>query len=89
MNCSECKNKKVEESLAAEMVKDIAKNAKRWFIVALVELGIIFGSVITFVLYLNQYDFTSETVAVDSGTGGNANYQTGSGVINNGESDSN
>lgn len=36
-----------------------------------------------------QYDYvtTSEVVTLDSADGGNANYQTGGGTINNGQSE--
>lgn len=54
-----------------------------------------FSTILGFVIYLNQYDFTSETVTtqnetitVDSGDGGTANYIGNNGDITYGENNS-
>jgi len=96
MNICKCGNKVREEtqnsenqSFAMMMLNEASRNAKRWFAAAMTILVMWLATIGLFVWYLNQYNFESETVVVDSNDGGNANYQTGDGVINNGESDSN
>ena len=42
-----------EETLATEMLKELKINAKRWFIIAIIELIIILSGATMFVLYLN------------------------------------
>ena len=41
------------ETLAMEMLKELKSNAKRWFIVAIVELIIILGITGMFIWYIN------------------------------------
>ena len=45
--------KELNVTLATELIREIKASAKRWFIIALVELFIIIGIVVTFVWYLN------------------------------------
>ena len=78
-----------EQSFAMMMFQEARRNGRRWFIVAITVLVMWLITIGAFLVYLNQYCFESEAVVVDSKDGGNANYQTGSGVINNGKSDSN
>lgn len=87
MGCKECKSNE-NESFAMQMLQESTKNAKRWFIIAITILIMWLATIGAFLVYLNQYCFESETVMVDGTDGGNANYQTGDGVINNGKSDS-
>ena len=58
------------ESLATELIRELRAQSRRWFITALVELGIIIAIVFAFIWYL--------TLPVDEitieGDGGNANY---------------
>ena len=42
-----------EETLATEMLKELKSNAKRWFIISMVELFIILSGIALFVWYLN------------------------------------
>lgn len=78
-----------EKSFAMMMLQEQTKNSKRWFAMAMTILIMWLATIGAFLIYLNQYEFEGEAVVVDSSDGGNANYQTGDGVINNGKSDSN
>lgn len=78
-----------DQSFAMMMLQESTQNAKRWFAIAMTILVMWLVTIGAFLVYLNQYCFEGEAVIVDSADGGNANYQTGDGVINNGKSDSN
>lgn len=58
----------MNESLAMELVKENAKHARKWFVVAMVELGIIVA-----IIYLFMTSDISYTTLTTDG-GGNANY---------------
>lgn len=49
----------MENSLAYEMLQEIKKSSKRWFIIAIIELIIIIGMVISFFIYESQYNYES------------------------------
>ena len=53
-----------KETLAMEMLRELKANAKRWFIIALVELVLLVGSNIGWLIYESQY----ETVETDEAT---------------------
>lgn len=58
-----------EKSLAMEMLEELKRSNKRWFIIAVVELLIIVSMIIGFLIYESQYDksYTDETIqTVDS-----------------------
>lgn len=78
-----------DESFALTLLREYSKTAHKWFIVSMVILCMWLATIGGFLWFLNQYNFESESIIVDSKDGGNANYQTGDGVINNGKSDSN
>lgn len=59
------------ESLATELIRELRAQSKRWFITALVELGIIIAIVFAFIWYLT---LPIDEITIDSGEGGNANY---------------
>lgn len=46
-----------EKSLAFEMLQEIKRSNKRWFIIAIVELIIIIGMIIGFLVYESQYEY--------------------------------
>lgn len=49
-----------EHSIAFEMLQEIKKSNKRWFIIALVELAIIVSMIVGYFVYQNQYEYTDE-----------------------------
>lgn len=49
-----------EKSLAMEMLEELKRSNKRWFIISIVELLIIVSMVIGFLIYESQYDYTDE-----------------------------
>ena len=48
-----------EHSLAYEMLQEIKKSNKRWFIIAIIELVIIVAMVVSFFIYESQYSYES------------------------------
>lgn len=53
--------KEEEHSLAFEMLTEIKKSNKRWFIIAIVGLLIIVSMIIGFFIYESQYEYAEET----------------------------
>lgn len=72
--------------LATELMHELKLNAKRWFIIAIVELVIILSMAAGFVWYLS---LPIDEVVIES-KDGNANYVGNdlTGVINNGKNNS-
>lgn len=72
--------------LATELMHELKLNAKRWFIIAIVELVIILSMAAGFVWYLS---LPIDEVVIES-EDGNANYVGNdlTGVINNGKNNS-
>lgn len=72
--------------LATELMHELKLNAKRWFIIAIVELVIILSMAAGFVWYLS---LPINEVVIES-EDGNANYVGNdlTGVINNGKNNS-
>lgn len=58
------------QPLATELIRELKANNKRWFIVALVELGLIIAIVFGFIWYLT---LPVDEISIE-GDGGNANY---------------
>ena len=81
--CTECNTHSEEWSLS----KELAKSNKRMFITLIVVIALWFSTIAGFVWYLNQYDFTSKSVTVDSEQG-DANYIGNDGDIYNGTNNS-
>ena len=50
------------KSLAYELVQDCKRRGKRDFITIIVLISLLFLSNIAWILYINQYDFTTETI---------------------------
>lgn len=65
-----------EENFALQLLKDYSKQAHRWFIIALVILGMWLATIGGFIWYLNQYDFSGTEIIVeqDATDGGDTNY---------------
>jgi len=73
-------------SLAYELLVEVKASARRWFIIALIELGIILSMVGGIIWYLSLPVEEYETTDIDA-VSGNANYigNDMNGDINNGE----
>lgn len=68
-----------EKSLATEMLHELKAQSKRWFIIAIVELVLLVGSNVAWLVYQSQYeDVTTTTDEVqtmeDIDNSNNSNY---------------
>lgn len=54
-----------EESLAMSLLKDYKKNNKRMFALLVIILILWFATIGSFVWYINQFDFVTETTTLD------------------------
>lgn len=65
-----------KESLALEILKEVKANCKRWFIIAIVELVLLVGSNIGWLIFESQYETTTtdEQVMEDIDNSTNSNY---------------
>ena len=63
-------------SLALEMLRELKSNAKRWFIIAIIELVLLVGSNIGWLIFESQYETTTtdEQVMEDIDNSTNSNY---------------
>ncbi len=52
-----------EHSIAFEMLQEIKKSNKRWFIIALVELAIIVSMVVGYFVYESQFEIDAQSNA--------------------------
>jgi hypothetical protein len=75
-----------ENSFAMEMLKELSQQNKRLGIIIIIIASLWFSSIVGFGLYLNQYDYTTETYTADSEDYGTAIINEG-GEINIGEGD--
>lgn len=50
-----------DESLVMELLRDSSKRNKRTFAVLLVVIFLWFATIVSFVWYINQFDFVTET----------------------------
>lgn len=82
-----------KDTLALEMLKELKVNARRWFIIAVVELILLIGSNVGWWIYESSFETVSgiETTTVDAGTDGIATYleNSESGDISYGEDSKN
>ena len=87
-HCNHCGTaNKEEDSFAMTLVKEYSKTSRRWFVACMVILAMWLVTIAGFLIYLNQYDFSSYTIEQD-GEGIN-NYIGEDGIINNGAEDNN
>lgn len=68
-----------EKTLALEILKEVKANCKRWFIIAIIELVLLVGSNVAWLVYQSQYeDVTTTTDEVqtmeDIDNSANSNY---------------
>lgn len=70
-----------KDSFALEMLKEMKSQSKRWFIIAMVELVLLVGSNIGWLIYESQYETLTEeqTITQEQIDTENSNM---SGVIN-------
>ena len=78
---------KETQTLATELLHELKASAKRWFIIAVIELIVILSMAGGFIWYLSL-PIDEEVVTVESDDNGNANYVGNDvrGAIYNGES---
>ena len=65
-----------ERSLATEMLHEMKMQSKRWFIIAVIELILLVGSNICWLIYESQFEevTTEEQVIEDIDNSSNSNY---------------
>lgn len=65
-----------KENLAMEMLRELKQNSRRWFIIAIIELVLLVGSNIGWLIYESQYETTTtdEQVMEDIDNSTNSNY---------------
>ena len=77
-----------EQTLALELLKEVKKSAKRWFVVSIILLITLVGTNVAWLIYESSFDtvYEGETTTVDGGNGV-ATYleNSNSGDINYGE----
>lgn len=54
-----------KESLALEILKEVKANCKRWFIIAIIELVLLVGSNIAWLVYQSQYETVSDETTTE------------------------
>ena len=54
-----------KESLALEILKEVKANCKRWFIIAIIELVLLVGSNIAWLVYQSQYETLSDETTTE------------------------
>lgn len=82
--CNHCGDTEENDTFAMAMLKSYHKQATRWYITALVILSMWLATIVGFVWYLNQYDFSSETVTVEAEQDGNGTNIVGGGDVDYG-----
>ena len=77
-----------EQSLALEMLSELKKTTRRWFVVSIILLIALVGTNVAWLIYESSFEtvYEGETTTVDGGNG-NATYleNSNSGDINYGE----
>ena len=65
-----------KENLAMEMLRELKQNSRRWFIIAIIELVLLVGSNIGWLIFESQYETTTtdEQVMEDIDNSTNSNY---------------
>ena len=76
----------MENSFAMEMLKELSQQNKRLGVIIIIIASLWFSTILGFGLYLNQYDYTTETYTVESEDNGNAIINEG-GDVQIGEGD--
>ena len=81
----------MEDKLTLELLKEVKANAKKWFVIAIIELGVILTIIVSWFLmsYVIPVEDTTTTEVEQQGDNGNNNYIGNDGDINNGETKGN
>lgn len=81
----------MEDKLTLELLKEVKANARKWFVIAIIELGVILTIIVSwFVMsYVIPVEDTTTTEVEQQGDNGNNNYIGNDGDINNGETKGN
>ena len=81
----------MEDKLTLELLKEVKANARKWFVIAIIELGVILTIVVSWFLmsYVIPVEDTTTTEVEQQGDNGNNNYIGNNGDINNGETEGN
>jgi len=63
-------------TFALEMLKEVKAQGKRWFVIAMIELVLLVGSNIAWLIYESQFEeiTTEEQVIEDINNSSNSNY---------------
>lgn len=81
-----------EQSLALEMMKELKKSAKRWFIISIILLVALIVSNIAWLIYESSFEtvIEGETTTIDGGNGMTTYLEnSNAGDISNGENNKN
>ncbi|MBQ2663122.1 MAG: hypothetical protein IJP94_06240 [Clostridia bacterium] len=78
-----------EMTLASEMLAEIKRTSKRWFIVSVVELGLILAIIGGFLWYLNTPVAETTTTTIDQQSDNTSTNQVIGGDIYGGKTDNN
>ncbi len=54
-----------KESLALEILKEVKANCRRWFIIAIIELVLLVGSNIAWLVYQSQFETVSDETTTE------------------------
>lgn len=54
-----------KDSLAMEMLRELKAQSKRWFIIAIIELILLVGSNIAWLVYQSQYETVSDETTTE------------------------
>ena len=54
-----------KENLAMEMLRELKQNSRRWFIIAIIELVLLVGSNIAWLVYQSQYETLSDETTTE------------------------
>lgn len=82
----------MEDKLTLELLKEVKANARKWFVIAIIELGIILTIVVSWFLmsYVIPVEDTTSTEQIEQDNSNGANNYIGNdGDINNGETKDN
>lgn len=78
----------MEDKLTSELIHEVKGNARKWFIIAMALLVVLFASNMAWLYYWNLPDEQVEQIEQDNKDGNN-NYIGEDGSINNGASSNN
>lgn len=81
----------MEDKLTLELLKEVKANARKWFVIAIIELGVILAIIVSWFLmsYVIPVEDTTTTEVEQQGDNGNNNYIGNDRDINNGETKGN